>query len=313
MPQKALTDAECMEAINAVAKMGGNILAASKTLKHDESTIRHRLDVARRRGIKPEVDPVTFTEFPNWLKVEIRNGTAIVGSDAHYWPRFVSTAHRAMVHFCEKFQPKVVAMNGDAMDFPGISRHASIGWEKRPTVEGEIEAAKQRMGELERAAPNAKRFWPLGNHDARFESRLAQVAPEYANVHGVHLKDHFPEWHPAWSVWINDSVVVKHRFKNGIHATHLGPLWAGKTMVTGHLHSLKATPLTDYNGTRWGVDTGTLADAFGPQFEYTEDNPRNHRSGFAALKFAGGEMLQPQLAMVVADGRIDFMGKIHEV
>lgn len=314
MPNPGLTDAECIEALNAVAKFGGNIKAASEAGGKDESTYRHRVDVGRKRGLKAEIDPVTFTEFPNWLKVEIKNGTAIVGSDAHYWPKFVSTAHRAMVHFCEKFQPKVVAMNGDAMDFPGISRHASIGWEKRPTVESEIEAAKQRMGELERAAPNARRYWPLGNHDARFESRLAQVAPEYANIHGVHLKDHFPYWHPCWSVLVNNDVVIKHRYKGGIHATHNNTLWAGKTVVTGHLHSLKVTPFSDYNGVRWGVDTGTLADPYGPQFEnYTEQNPTNWRSGFVVLTFKDGQLLDPEIVRVIGERKVSFRGEIVRV
>jgi hypothetical protein len=49
----------------------------------------------------------------------------------------------------------------------------------------------------------------------------------------------------------------KHRMKGGIHAAHNNTLHAGTTMVTGHLHSVKVTPFSDYNGTRWDVDTGT--------------------------------------------------------
>src|SRR6185437_12296595 len=112
---------------------------------------------------------------------------------------------------------------------------------------------------------------------------------------GVHLRDHFPDWEACYSLFINNDVVVKHRLKGGIHATHNNTMWAGKTIVTGHLHSLKATPLTDYNGTRFGVDTGCLADVFGPQFEYQEDAPRNHRSGFAVLTFHRVELLWPEL------------------
>ena len=56
---------------------------------------------------------------------------------------------------------------------------------------------------------------------------------------------------------VNGNVVIKHRMKGGIHAAHKNTLHAGTTMVTGHLHSLKVTPFSDYNGTRWGVDTGT--------------------------------------------------------
>jgi hypothetical protein len=95
------------------------------------------------------------------------------------------------------------------------------------------------LSEIEKVAPKARRIWTLGNHDSRFETRLATVAPEYANVHGVHLKDNFPLWEPCWATFINSDVVVKHRFKSGLHAPHNNTMWAGRTIVTGHLHSQK--------------------------------------------------------------------------
>jgi hypothetical protein len=85
-------------------------------------------------------------------------------------------------------------------------------------------------------------------------------------------------------------------------------------MVTGHLHSLKVTPYTDYNGIRYGVDTGTLADIYGPQFEnYLEQNPINWRSGFAVLTFKNGVLLMPELAMVHTKDTIQFRGEVINV
>lgn len=266
-----------------------------------------------RRLASPNYMSCPKGEAPGRLHCEIDTGTVLIGSDCHYWPGIVSPAHRAFVKFCKELQPKAVIMNGDMMDGAAISRHSPIGWEKRPTVIDEIETIQERLGEITKATYKAKKYWPLGNHDARFETRLATVAPEYARVHGVHLRDHFPDWEPCWSVWINNEVVVKHRFKGGIHATHNNTMNAGKTMVTGHLHSLKVTPLTDYNGTRFGVDTGTMADPFGPQFEYQEDNPRNHRSGFAVLTFARGKLLWPELAHVLSETEVEFRGTIVSV
>jgi hypothetical protein len=74
------------------------------------------------------------------------------------------------------------------------------------------------------------------------------------------------------------------------------------------------TPLSDYNGTRWGVDTGTLADPYGEQFaDYTELNPVDWRSGFAVLTFHKGRLLYPELVMVHDEGVIDFRGKLIEI
>ena len=140
------------------------------------------------------------------------------------------------------------------------------------------------------------------------------MAPEYARVHGVHLRDHFPWWLPCWSVWLGEDTVVKHRYRGGIHATHANTLNSGKSIITGHLHSLKITPYTDYNGTRWGVDTGSLADVYGPQFnDYLEDNPRNWRSGFIVLTFHKGRLLWPEQVHVIGEGLVEFRGQIHEV
>ncbi len=289
-------------------KLGCSDRWVFKRRSNIEKATGESIDIPRgKRDFKPS--PVAGR-----LHLEINNGCVFVAGDAHYWPGRISTAHRALVAACKLYHPKAVIMNGDVFDGASISRHAPIGWESRPSVIQEIDACKERLDEIQAAAVNAKLYWPLGNHDARFESRLASVAPEYAKVHGVHLQDHFPSWWPCWSVWINEDVVVKHRWKGGVHATHNNTVGSGKTMVTNHLHSQKVTPYTDYNGDRWGVDTGTLAEPFGPQFQdYCEDNPVNWRSGFAMLTFVNGRLLQPELIRVVEDGVVDFRGRLWDV
>jgi hypothetical protein len=237
----------------------------------------------------------------------------LVGSDCHYWPGPPSLMHRAFVRFCKEYKPRIVVMNGDVCDFGQISRHPPIGWEKLPEVQEEIEAAKERLHEIEKAAFRAEKIWTLGNHDSRFETRLATQAPQYAKVHGVHLSDHFPLWAPCWSVFINDDVVIKHRFKGGMHATHNNALWSGRSMVTGHLHSQRISPLTDYNGDRWGVDTGCIADPAHRAFlDYTEDSPKNWRDGFCVLTFRGGRLMPPELVSRWDEDHIVFRGEVIE-
>ena len=275
---------------------------------------RRRLEEKMRAPLDHGAHRFDPTNIPGRVIEQLENGIVIVGSDAHYWPGIVSTAHRAFVKFCREYKPKIVCVNGDIFDGATASRHPPIGWETRPRLVDEIETCKDRLGEITVAADKALRIWNLGNHDARFETRLATTAPEYAGIHGVHLKDHFPDWEPAWSLWINDTVVIKHRNRGGIHATHNNTVNAGKSMVTGHLHSLKVTPFTDYTGTRWGVDTGTMAEPFGPQFnDYMEDNPRSWRSGFAVLTFENGELRWPEIVHVVRDGTVEFRGKTYTV
>lgn len=249
------------------------------------------------------------------INIKVENGIVLIGSDAHIWPGNATTAMRAFVKFAKEQTPAAVILNGDVLDFPQVSRHPPISHNKIPDLAEEIESAQEQLHTLELAVKRScKLIWTLGNHDSRFETRLATVAPEYAKLHGHSLKDHFPAWSACWRCDINDDVVVKHRFKGGIHATHNNAMWSGKTMVTGHLHSAKVTPLTDYNGTRYGIDTGCLADPKAQAFlDYTEANPLNWRSAFAVLTFKNGKLLMPELVQVLDDKHVQFRGEIIKV
>jgi hypothetical protein len=297
--------------------MQADIAAAVAAYKQHGS----KAAAARALGISPSTlkDRLTASERPNLAikgrkELEVDNGVVIVFSDAHYWPGGASTAHRALVHFCRKLKPSAVICNGDAIDGSAISRHPPIGWESCPSVKEELEVCQERLGQIVDASEQATLVWLLGNHDARFETRLAAVAPEFRDVHGIHLKDHFPAWDCGWSLFINGDVVIKHRFKGGTHAPFNNTLHSGLSTVTGHLHSAKVTPFSDYRGTRYGVDTGCLADPYHPAFQgYCEDNPRNWRSGFCVLTFLDGSLLMPELVLVFDENRVQFRGELISV
>lgn len=317
MPAPTCSDQVLIEAIERVGVIG-----AARELNLTVRALndrRRRMEKRYGRAINPPQTQEAIAKFgnvdhPHRIPESVSDGVILVGSDSHYWPGTITTAHKAFVKMARELKPDIIIKNGDELDFPSISRFAPIGWEKRPKVQEEVEWTQERLAEIEDASKNSRLYWPLGNHDARFETRLATIAPEYAMVKGVHLKDHFPRWKPCWSVWVNDDVVVKHRFKGGIHATRNNTLNAGKTMVTGHLHSLKVTPLSDYNGTRWGVDTGTMAEPYGPAFvDYTEDSPKDWRSGFVVLTFHKGKLLWPEVCFVRGEGECEFRGTVFQV
>lgn len=285
----------------AAYKQTGSKAAAARLLGIPTTTLKDRLSASER--------PTLSVKGRKELDVE--NGAVIVFSDAHYWPGEPSTAHRALVKFCERINPVAVVCNGDAIDGSAISRHPPIGWESCPTVKEELETCQERLGEVSAAAGSAQKYWLLGNHDARFETRLAQVAPEFRNVHGIHLHDHFPDWNCGWSLFINGDVVVTHRYKGGAHAPINNTIAAGRSIITGHLHSAKVTPYTDFNGTRYGVDTGCVADTYHDAFQgYLEDNPRDWRAGFCVLTFVDGSLLMPELVLVYSPDSVQFRGEI---
>ena len=316
MPKPAISDQEFLDLWNKL----GSATEVSKAANIDLRSV-HR----RRKRIEEKYDVNLASSASNQLKiifsnngirtnVELDNGVVLVASDCHYWPGIISTAHRAFVKIIKQLKPQMVIMNGDVFDGASISRHPVSGWQSLPSVKQELEACQDRLKEVEKAAKGAALHWTWGNHDMRFNARLAaQVGDTWRGVEGMNLTDHFPRWKFSTSVMINENTMIKHRYHNGIHAVYNNALRAGASIITGHLHSLKVTPWTDYGGTRYGVDTGTLSDVNGDQFEYSEDNPKNHRSGFAVLTFYNGRLMPPELVEVISEDEVYFRGQVISV
>jgi len=322
MPQAPkLSDEEFIE----LWQTHGSPTTISKITGGNFRTIQRRREILEKRyGIVLETKNPTgqvqrkiVTAYER-KQLGVLNAVGLVFSDAHFWPSIRTTAFRGLLHMIKELAPSFIVCNGDALDGASISRHppAGIG-PKIPSVIEELKACKEALGEIEETAKEARHnvrlVYTWGNHDARFNARLAANAPQFAETFGFKLEDHFPTWEFCMTCWPTEDVIIKHRYKGGIHATHNNAVGAGKTIVTGHLHSLKVTPFADYNGNRFGVDTGTLADPYGPQMAYGEDNPVNHRSGFAVLTFFDGKLLWPELVHVWGDNQVEFRGKIITV
>ena len=66
-----------------------------------------------------------------------------------------------------------------------------MGWQKLPTVIEELDCVKQRLDEIKRASgPRCKTLMTVGNHDSRFDRRLATEVAQFEDVPGMRLSDH---------------------------------------------------------------------------------------------------------------------------
>lgn len=289
--------------------------------KRFDMTVRALQTRLRNIGVAPLAHrsdarnaPIFVRKPDGRLDVPISDGVVMIGSDCHYHPGAISTAHRAFVHLIPQLRPSVICLNGDVFDGARASRHPRIGWDVTPSVNDELKAVGERLSEIEAVANGARLVWPRGNHDMRFETLLAAQAPAFEGVRGFSLVDHFPQWAACWALWLSDEVVVKHRWRGGVHASYQNTLQSGVTIVTGHLHRLQTTVFSDYRGSRWGVDCGFMADPYGPQFaQYTELSPVNWASGFVVLTFRDGRLLYPELCHVVDEGVASFRGELLSV
>ncbi len=313
--------------IRAWGEAGGSPLAVARALKVSERSVysmRERLAddgvILTTTEARKGVDHGWKARPPKWPKrreITAKDRCILVGSDAHFWPGIVTTAWRAFCAVAKQLDPQYVVLNGDTLDGASISRHDPIAWEVKPSLKEELEAVQDRLAEIQKAAPNAKKLWTCGNHDTRYERKLASKVPEFEGVNGTCLQDHIPGWLVSWSLMVNEDfapVMIKHAIAGGIHAVYNNTLRGGISVVTGHLHKQLCRPFTDYRGTRYGVDAGTLADIDGPQFGYTLDDPVDWRSGFVVLTFdKKGRLQPPELCEVQTHGKDQaafFRGKV---
>jgi predicted phosphodiesterase len=307
-------------------QLGSPSLFAEKHQLNPRSVMNRRRSIECRHGIKLNtfnsqrqdamIKRVEQTPGHARRGIEMDKGRIVVFSDAHFWPDDYTTAYKALLMILREFKGsiKAVVANGDVFDGSQASRHPRIGWSQTPTVKEELEACQEFMAGIEKETVGAELIWTLGNHDARFETFLSAQTGAYEGVKGFTLKDHFPMWKPCWSYWVNNDTCIKHRWKGGFAAGRSNALNSGVNIITGHTHNLAVQPITDYNGTRYGVQTGTLADPNAEQFvHYTEDNPKDWRSGFALLSWENGRLLLPELIQVSGEDEFEFRGCINKV
>lgn len=269
-------------------------------LKQKERNIYRRRAMLQKKGIYLQ----TITASPRskgygWqtaprpyrarAEASIKGGQMVVFSDAHYWPGEPSVAHCAMLKLLPRLNVKMVIANGDLFDGASVSRHDVLGWQELPTVTEELDTVRTRLEEIERGAPQAQRFMTVGNHDSRFDRRLAQEVPQFEGLPGLRLEDHIGmAWPMSYSVMINeaiDPVFVVHNVKGGVHAPYNNVKAAGCTTITGHLHSQKAQPYTTLLHDWEGIDAGMLADRDHAAFSYRMDRPADWRCGFVVMTF----------------------------
>lgn len=317
MPQK-VSDSDfiaCWKRLGAPAHV-------AKALGIDvRQVFRRRLSIEEKHGIVLDVADQARAKRPQTLvpKQGYRaladnvTGTVVIGGDLHAWPGERSTAFAAFIELIKDLKPSMVIMNGDVLDGARISRHPPGAWASMPTVADELDAVKERLAEVEAAAPTGcPLVLPAGNHDTRFSSRLAMNAPEFMGVEGFDLADHLPAWQFCWSIWLNGHTVVKHRWHQGVHGAYNNVLKGGKNIFTNHTHRLHSTMYADWNGIRFGVECGTLS-GFGPEndkYSYSEDCPPNWSEGFAVAHFESntGMLLEPEFCRVL-NGTAYFRGQ----
>lgn len=316
MPAKTVSDAEFLEMweeLGSPKKIADILGIAERAVYSRRRRLewRNSIELAARNFNK-DIEKINYRNAVHRV-----TGHVLVFSDAHCWPDQIYTpAYFALLELIKELKPKIIVCNGDLFDGASISRFPSHG-EPIPTVAEELKAAKKLMKGIERVAPQGCNLvFTIGNHDQRWATKLASL-PEFKGVSGLDLRTHFEAWEFCWSLVINKGTegetVIKHRLRNGVHATHSNAVASGCHIITGHSHNLRCSPFSDYKGRRWACETGMLGpmpiDA-GSKFLYAEDGPSQSTMGFLVLTYTKDfKLLPPELVEVLDDNRVFFRGE----
>lgn len=98
----------------------------------------------------------------------------LVLSDIHV-PFMDNEAVDAALTYGETYNPDTILINGDLLDFTGISRYARDP--RGPTVKDELDICADFLRHIRARFPKARLIMKLGNHDERWEKMLWLQAP----------------------------------------------------------------------------------------------------------------------------------------
>jgi hypothetical protein len=295
------------EFVDAWRRNGGNVHRVAEEIGVTvRNAFARRARLEARGYVLPASQPgppetMRRVAYPQRQSLYIEDGTAVVFGDRHWWPGDgITHAEAALLALLHRLDPDVLIANGDVYDGAASSRHPPLGQEQRPMVVDELAAVTVGMRRIADHAKRARKLRTVGNHDRRFDYKLAMSAGEYVGVAGTRLADHLPDWPESWSIHINEDVrgghtVVKHKLRQGVTAGRNNAMISGVHIVTSHTHRLDVTPVEDYNGRRYAVQCGALADPRSAPFEYAEDHPDMGRAGFAVLTWRSGILQPPEL------------------
>jgi predicted phosphodiesterase len=161
-------------------------------------------------------------------------------------------------------KPDAILLNGDFIDFYGLSRFMKDP--RKRSVAHELQAAREFLDILSNF--NAKIYYKIGNHEERYEHYLMQKAPELLGVQQFELK-HLLGLHDRGIDLIGDKRIIKANDLNIVHGHEFGQsifspvnvarglFLRGKvSAMQGHNHSVSEHTESNMNGdivTTWSL------------------------------------------------------------
>jgi hypothetical protein len=170
----------------------------------------------------------------------------------------------AALDFIQSEKPDAILLNGDTIDFYGLSRFMKDP--RKRSVAHELQATRDFLDILSQFG--AKIYFKIGNHEERYEHYLMRVAPELLGVREFELK-HLLGLDSRGIDLITDKRIMKANDLNIVHGHEFGQsifspvniarglFLRGKvTAMQGHNHAVSEHTESNMNGeitTTWSL------------------------------------------------------------
>ena len=236
----------------------------------------------------PESDETQYEPY----KLSARR--VLLLSDIHI-PYHSIEALTAVFDFAKKEKPDTILLNGDTLDFFGLSKFCKDP--RKRSFATELSAFKDFFCILQKLFPEAKIIFKIGNHEERYMNFLYMKAKELVGVDEFELENIIKARANGIEI-IGDKKIIQANGLNIIHGHEFasgffspvnvarGLFLRGKTSaIQGHNHQSSEHTENDMNGkitTTWS--TGCLCELHP---EYMPINKWNR--GFAIIDMSGDD------------------------
>jgi len=228
---------------------------------------KNRKDVAKKEMIMTEERPKNPYKLPesDESKYEpyiLKASKLAVLSDIHVPYHSIEALTAAFDKISEE-KPDAILLNGDTVDFYGLSRFMKDA--RKRSLAHELKALNELLDVL--AQFGAKIIYKLGNHDERYEHYLMQKAPELLGIPEFELQYLLKAKERGMDV-VGEKRIIKANKLNIIHGHEYPSVFSpvniarglymkGKvSAMQGHNHAVSEHTETDMNGeivTTWSV------------------------------------------------------------
>jgi predicted phosphodiesterase len=212
----------------------------------------------------PESDETIYEPF------ELKAKRLLLLSDIHI-PYHSIDALTAAIEFAEKESPDCILLNGDTLDFHGLSRFVKDP--SKRSISHELKCFSEFMDVLKRVFPSARIIFKVGNHEERYQHFLWTKAAELTDLKEFELPN-IIKARAEGIEFVSDKRIISFNGLNIIHGHEFASgffspvnvarglfLRAKTSAIQGHNHQTSEHTESDMNGkitTTWS--TGCLCE-----------------------------------------------------